>query len=126
MKRSYFFFYGYAVAYCINMLLAGQIENSGNTYLTVQSSAVSSWCFYSSGFNYKADNSKKYSEKDKTPDFTKVVAKISKLYAGVKWHKPLCNMAETKLSHISGIHYIKDSKNVEGFHDITEFPDKLS
>jgi len=108
------------------MLLAGQIENSSNTYLTVQRSAVSSWCFYSSGFNYKADNSKKYSEKDKTPDFTKVVAKISKLYAGVRWHKPLCNTAETTLSHISGIHYIKDSKNVEGFHDITEFPDKLS
>jgi len=126
LERSYFFFYGYAIACCINMLFAWQIENSGNTHLAVKSSTVSSWCFYSSGFNYKADNFRKYSEKDRTLLFSKDITKMSRLYVGVTWQKSLCGITETAQPHISGTHYSKDSKNVEGFSSITEFPDKLS
>ena len=111
----------------MNMLFAWQIENFSNTHLTVQSSTVSSWCFYSSGFNFKADNFRKYSEKNKTPVFSNAVARTSRLYAGVRWyHKSLCHMAKTTQPGISGIHYIKDPKKVESFGHITEFPDKLS
>ncbi|UWX60406.1 hypothetical protein N0B40_18690 [Chryseobacterium oranimense] len=126
MKRSYFFFYGFAVAYCINMLFAWQIENSSNIHSTVQKSTVSSLRFNSSGFNYKAYHSVKYSEKDKAPVFSKTIAKISRLHAGARWQKLLCDITKTTQPDTSGIHYSKDSKHVEGFTNITEFPDKLS
>ncbi|MBL1219404.1 hypothetical protein JET18_01065 [Chryseobacterium sp. L7] len=44
MKRSYFIFYGSAVAYCISMLAALQIGNISMTYSAVKKTTVSACC----------------------------------------------------------------------------------
>ncbi|MDP9961247.1 hypothetical protein [Chryseobacterium lathyri] len=118
MKRSYFIFYGYAIAYCINMLFAWQIGNLNATSLAVQNAAVSSCSFCKTG------EFTGYSEKDKTSVVSNASVVINKLYAD-RHQGLLYRDAEIVQQH-KPIRSVENPKVWEGFDFIIKFPDKLS
>ena len=118
LKRSYFIFYGCAVAYCINMLFAWQIGNLSATSLAVQNSTVSLCSFCQTG------EFTEYSEKDKAPAVSNASVEI-KLYADIRHQGLLCRHAEI-VQQYKHIHSVEDPRIWEGFDFIIKFPDKLS
>ncbi|MGG5210813.1 hypothetical protein ACQWU4_17985 [Chryseobacterium sp. MIQD13] len=121
MKRSYFVFYGYAIAYCISMLFAWQIGNLSTTSLAVQNSTASPCCLYKSG------NATGNSERDKIPAVSNTSLKINKLYANTRSrYQSLLEDVEILQQYSSSIYIVEDHKDLRGFHSIIEFPDKVS
>ncbi|MBB6372175.1 hypothetical protein [Chryseobacterium shigense] len=128
MERSYFIFYGFAIACCINMLFAGQVENYINSSLTVQNPTVALNCFYETcSFDLKADEYSKYSEKDKVPAVINVSMEMEELFADLREiQDSLCGNVEIIKQHKPDSYYVEDPKRLGGFDFIIEFPDKLS
>lgn len=119
MKINYFIFYSCAIAYCINMLFAWQIEKPGTTSLAVQNSTVS--CSL-----YKTGEFTKYSQKDKIPVLSKASIEMSKLYAGIRHLSFICRDAGIVQQYKCTIHSVEDPKIETGFDFVIKFPDKLS
>lgn len=128
MERSYFIFYSFAIACCINMLFAGQVENHINSSLTVQNPTVASNCFYSiCSFGYKTDGSSKYSEKDKVPAVINVTMEMEKLFTDLREiQDSIYGDIEIFKQYKPNSYYVEDPKRLGGFDFIIDFPDKLS
>lgn len=117
LKRIYFVFYGYAVAYGINMLFAWQIGNL-SIASSVQNSTVSLFSFLKTG------EFTEYSEKNKAPAVRNASVEIQ-LYADIRSQSRLCKHTEI-VQQNKHIHSVEDPGIWEGFDFIIKFPDKLS